>query len=522
MTDIKPKGKHAIFYPDGGCRPNPGPYGTGVHGYVFSDVSEKPEILANHFMTFKNVKTAGNEPVPKAVPTDKGYITCDKEGRVDSRYHWVKPDFYVDICASDDNIRGTNNIGELRGFLLSFQEALTIEGLETLVLCPDSQYAIDALTYVEGWKERGWLTRNGTPVVNRELIESIVEARDALLAKGVKIDFNKVKGHTDDMGNNTADFLASTAVNRSTWGDIRVQTIWSIGRKYWEYKVDRHPMLHGRRFIFSRKAELHNPSEIFMIEPAGTDLTIGKRDHEGYALIKLKNPCPAMEVLQEAQSRYNQHENWPINVRTDRLYDKFVQQFMMRFGSHTLGPSPLTRGKTDVGMTFLDGGLVAGEHNPPALIYRVIEAASMMKERLEEYLEKSDNHMDVLDFPTEYHGIIARDITYEFFHDIEKKHNKVTITKKELKPSIVVGYQKHMLELDLVVDGETSKQTIPLTLGMDLPTRNVLKKLEDEEPRVTLISWRNAPGRSFQYACIVECTSGVGIWSNYFCNRFFV
>lgn len=520
MIEVKPKGKIAIIYTDGGARPsNPGPAGTGVHGYVFSEVATKPEIIANHFR-----KPSDKDPanfVAKATITNQGYMECDKEGKTASRYDHIKPAFYLDIAVSYPEWK-TNNFAELAGFLYAFQAAKEIEGLQELIIRPDSQYALDCISaYGDGWRNNGWKTKNGDPVKNPEIIEEILKLRDEIRRSGIKIDYSKVKGHSDDVGNSYADYLSNVGAYRSMNGEYMVDVRWSIGnKKYWEMDVDRHPMLHGRRFIYNRVVSLNDPKEIFQVEPGGIDLTIGKRDHEGYSIVRLKEPCKSFESVLKAQARYNQGENWPMVLKTDVLFGKFTQKFLEPYGHNALVPNQ--RGQ---GLYFLDGDGVAVEHNPPALVYRTVEAFGILGERLEEYLDCYEKNIDKLfnglEFAEGYHDLSAIDITDDFFDTVEKKSGKGFVHSKVLKPMIEVGYQKHFVDLVLTVDGKVSNQKVPLTLGMDLPPRNALKKLETEDPRITLITWREAPG-SFQYACVVECVSGVGIWSNYYCDRFFV
>lgn len=518
MSEIKVKGKVAVFYPDGGAGPsNPGFAGTGLHGYVFTEHAPKAVIIPNHFLA---LKITDNKAPPKVCPTDQGYVNCDKDGLVskNSDAKTVKPDFYMDAVISYGSFQ-TNNYAELMGVAYAFQVASEIEGLEKIIIRPDSQYALDCIeTYGDRWRKNGWLTAKLEPVKNAEVIEEILTARDALIAKGVKIKFVKVKGHADDLGNNTADYLATIGVNRAKHADIRVDLQWATNRKYWEVDVPRHPMLQARRFIYNRKVELNDLTEVFMIEPADTDLKIGKRDHEGYAVVRLATACPTYAELLDSQKDYGQEENWPMNVKTDRLYDKTVQRYFKKFGKACFFPNA-----TKNGVFFLDGGNIALEHNPPALIYRSIDAFGELTTRLEEFLELSKEGFEdnTVGYAGDFHGIQGVDITGDFYDTVEKKVGKETLLVKVLKKEIEVGYQRHFVGLTIVEDKKEEARNLPITLGMDLPSRNSLKKLETEDPRITLITWRTAPG-TFQYACVVEAQSGLGIWSNFYCNRFFI
>ncbi|MDX2098270.1 MAG: ribonuclease H, partial [Leptolyngbyaceae cyanobacterium bins.59] len=87
----------------------------------------------------------------------------------------------------------TNNRMELTAILVALQQ---VPGAVRIV--SDSSYCIDALTkWASGWQRRGWVTTEGKPVENQDLIKAILA-----LLKGRLVEFTKVKGHskgaTDD------------------------------------------------------------------------------------------------------------------------------------------------------------------------------------------------------------------------------------------------------------------------------------------------------------------------------------
>jgi ribonuclease HI len=98
----------------------------------------------------------------------------------------------------------TNNRMELRSVL----EAL--EGLpdgESVQLLSDSRYVIDALTkWIHGWRRKGWRTAEGTPVLNRDLIEAI-----DVRFRALRVECTWVRGHAGNRLNELADGLAQAA-----------------------------------------------------------------------------------------------------------------------------------------------------------------------------------------------------------------------------------------------------------------------------------------------------------------------
>ena len=91
-----------------------------------------------------------------------------------------------------------------------------IEALEALTkpchvtLYTDSKYVMDGITkWLEGWKTKNWKTANKKPVKNKELWERL----DTAIARH-QIDWQWVKGHDGNPGNERADQLATGAIER--------------------------------------------------------------------------------------------------------------------------------------------------------------------------------------------------------------------------------------------------------------------------------------------------------------------
>ena len=118
----------------------------------------------------------------------------------------------------------TNNRMELRAVL----EAL--EGLPSgsaVQIVSDSRYVIDAATkWIHGWRRKNWVTSQGTPVLNRDLIE-------ALDARGRELDlrYGWVRGHDGHAVNEIVDGLAQGAARGSGSPDrvAVVEALRSIG-----------------------------------------------------------------------------------------------------------------------------------------------------------------------------------------------------------------------------------------------------------------------------------------------------
>ena len=81
-----------------------------------------------------------------------------------------------------------------------------------VVLHVDSQYVLKGMTeWLQGWKAKGWRTAAKQPVKNVDLWQRL----DALVHQSEhRIDWQWVKGHAGDPGNERADALANRGVEQ--------------------------------------------------------------------------------------------------------------------------------------------------------------------------------------------------------------------------------------------------------------------------------------------------------------------
>lgn len=74
----------------------------------------------------------------------------------------------------------------------------------------DSAYVINGMNeWIYSWIKKGWKTANKKSVENQELWKELNNLRNTF----DKIEFLKVKGHSDNYGNNIADMLANKGMD---------------------------------------------------------------------------------------------------------------------------------------------------------------------------------------------------------------------------------------------------------------------------------------------------------------------
>jgi len=100
----------------------------------------------------------------------------------------------------------TNNRMELMAAIKAL-EALK-QGC-SIELHTDSTYVLKGITeWLEGWKAKGWKTASKKPVKNVDLWQRLDEE-----IQRHKIEWKWVKGHSGDLGNDTADAWANRGID---------------------------------------------------------------------------------------------------------------------------------------------------------------------------------------------------------------------------------------------------------------------------------------------------------------------
>ncbi len=92
-----------------------------------------------------------------------------------------------------------------------------LEGLNALkepcrvLLYSDSAYLVNAFnqSWLKKWQQNGWMTIHKKPVVNQDLWTELLK-----LSQKHRIEWIKVKGHSDNALNNRVDQLAQKAIDK--------------------------------------------------------------------------------------------------------------------------------------------------------------------------------------------------------------------------------------------------------------------------------------------------------------------
>lgn len=489
--------KGIVIYTDGSSRPAPtGFIGWGVHGYLYEfDDLKKPLVVEENLVT------------------DKGYL--DVNSRSDGGIP-VVPLKYLDFLGSSMNI-GTNNLAEIKA-LSHALERLAEYGVGAIHVLTDSEYVRNGVTdWCKKWERNNWRKADGLHVANHEWWMRLYEKIKTMRESGTLVTVEWVKAHNGNLGNTRADILSVIGMNYSTSRIARNEFTISDPKGYWKNEAEKHPFINFKRVYFNSVERFNVKGHYFQADPGGGDFVIGKRIPEtGFSVVRLKEHEQVIEAVKDKQYEVANDVNAIVMMKLERVYSKEVYPYLATHGKYSL----LRSSKANLNLNFIDDKPftpITVEVNPTGLSLRALESFNLLEDLLNRFVQykevgfsNSDNNIQ----------LNSHDITDVFYDKEEKIQKNETQTRYALKPEFVVGIRDIMIKVQETQDGVLHDLKVPLMLGTDLIPRNSLKKLEDHKPSIYLITWRES-SNSIRYATVIECDSGIGIWSNFFADKIF-
>ncbi len=471
-----------VLYTDGSAQPtNPGYGGWGMHGFVYSHLPPtKGHGLSTHYLT------------------EDGYTersTWAKMNKGKDKPQEIKPLSYINGFGSfSDQV--SNNVAEAAGVAAGLAVAAEHGILKKVLIKTDSKYAVQGTTdWLPIWKRNNWYKSDGSPVANRSTWEAVDRNLQRLLDKGVEVEVRWVKGHADHLGNETADKNADYGAFTSMRHELRSTVDKQVAEGYWSKKVEKHPFFSQRRIYFSTNPAVNKPGEYYLGEHGKDDELVGKRTADGcHSYIKLKEPDQLVELLRRYQCDIANGADSIILGRLDKLFEAGVSNDILTYGNIAL----VKADKKRLDLNFADGEPITKEAKPPRLAMRAITALNTLQGVFEVWQSGGNAEMS------------ATDITSLFY----EKNDKGQCT---LLPKFTVGFSELPITASYGKDNAKKEDKINLTLGVDLPDRNALKRLEKLDPKVIVVTWMESD-KAFRYATIVSAGDDIGIWAGMHSN----
>jgi ribonuclease HI len=334
---------------------------------------------------------------------------------------------------------------------------------------------------------------NGKKIKYQDLWAEFIELLNIIRSK-TDINIRWVKGHSDQLGNQFADVLATLGLRYALAGVEGITHEVSPQQGYWKYEVEKNPLINLKRLYF--RTDDTESKTIYMSNPKEDEL-IGRRLAEScYAVVNLATEDSVLNTVRSVYGSVMDQYSTLAMVRLDKLYSKRPHQYIAKHGIMAL-VQKFKKGKFM--FNFLDDVLLTEELYPAALSIRAMENFEFLSEVLKNYTT----------------GFSNTDIDYKLFDITDYFYTDETVNA-DLRLADRVKITK---PFDL--DGKEVMVDYYINLGIDVLERNSLKRLEKEGTRIYLVVWRSGP-TVLNYGTILDCKLGNGIWSNYFSNKIYL
>lgn len=492
---------HLVLYTDGGCRPTPrGVGGSGIHGYLYSLDTPRTGHGCKGFK-----------------PTARGYINNERtvddpatlasiEATLGDSY--IKDNPAITVIHYIDGVRSivpnsSNNEAELNALLTALEIVIAAKAI-TAHLVLDSEYVLKGCTqWLKGWIRGNWRKADGTAVSNVDMWQRVSTLLESAAAN-TKLSWEWVKGHSDNIGNRQADYLASAGVMAGQNGTPANTVVYKPSRKYWNPDTNVNPFFSESRWYFRTNApppSTHTHFLYHMGNHGSDDDSYGKPVADtNYAVIAVTKQEPVLEAIRTHQNRLCTEGTEVVvlgqlnNIFKPRVYTEIA----------TIGCDYLYKPTVKTDLYTPADLLITRERTPALLALRATECLTQLEFKLIGLLEGT--------YP---HTTRITDITPVIYESVQTK--KATTLKVRLDQtadaasiSPVVEYMSHDL---------AATTNVVLTVGIDMPKRNFFAAIAGQKPKVYVMTWpESSSSVAFRYATIVVTDDNCGIWAGVYGN----
>ena len=457
----------AICYTDGSARPNnsSGFSGYGVH-IVILDPDKKP----------KNVFT-------KYGLTEQGYLLKSdiKKNKELKEYGIYK----VYEIYGYKPTSFTNNQAELDAIKQAYK-AITIFNekdnldIDKITILADSTYCLNFLNKM--LKE----TFDIDDVkVNKDDVNDLYKAFNSIKDK-FELAIGKVPAHSGNLGNDRADLLSNMGRLRNLAGDSKTEYIHEDANDFWKLPNIDMDVFYFKQLFRFYPDDSH--SDIYYGLNYKDESDMGKKiSYVTYTILKLPKPDPIVEVIL-TKIRETLKENYvPYIVNMQNLTNKKNLFNYLKYGEHIV----IARNKPYLSLETLDGIELARVLYPTGLSNIVMDNMEKVKDDVITYVQNEPRQEEYIDIT---------DLIYE-----TNDKGKNVIKKDIINDKYILPYKLEHAKLKI-------------KMKYDLPPRNLLRRLESKEPKVTLIV-RDA-GPVYEYKTMVTTADGSLIYtSNIYSNK---
>lgn len=534
----------AVVYTDGGALVNPGPAGSGFHGYIYEFKHPKKGtgnsklVLTQHgyydideFLlsnTGKNGKKKDLQEKIKTIPDEPDEEFIEKAYSLPLPYE-VTPIKYLDGFRGFGRVT-TNNQAELIATLQAIRLLLSEkESLRRITVISDSKYVVKCYNeYLDQWKASNFIKKDGQEVLNKDLWIGMLDIREEARSKGIQLALEWIKGHDGQYGNERADHYATMGINLSLNSCLLYRSDeylfnFSDAQGYWKADIEK-PSLFFNKYVVFNTGNISDQNTFFScttlqdinflgsaeadagfsliqlndgfvdenIDPLDSDVM---SDHEGITIIK---------DIMKMQAKLLDNHPFIVTIPTDVAFNKdFISDYRLGGMDSLSICSDYRREIATADRPSLRKNLT-NVINPPYISWRVEDVLSRLEDILIKYQENSNL-------------VVATDITELLYEKVIKKTKSEEVTLYQLRSKFKVGYEREVITVkyNTLENDEIDEVKIVLKFGQDLPDRNTLKRLEKDIISVNVLTLALA-NRVITYGVRILTKKGSILSTGYF------
>lgn len=434
--------KHLVCLCDGAAVPNRGFGGSGLLGYTYSYSNKS-----------KNVK----HPIhPSLYFTPVGIQTEKTEDLIE--VHEI-----IEVIKSINNSLASNNEAELLAVLTAFEKAVQLDPIESLTIYTDSNYIVSSYNEnLDKWIKSGWKRLDGKLIVHLLEWEKILNYRELLLSKNVIINIKWIKGHSGIYGNEIADVYSTIGSiysrnqiqNNTQFNDTLLDSV--IDYKTYKKSYTEKDFIYFFRDLYFG-TNITDDTNFCFLNTSEDPNMVGKKDTFSIFVTNIGYVPEVINKLKDIFRKEKRDYNTTGCIKLSKMENKDLFRI-----AHIVGiENAITKVVTNKGIHYC----IAGDNTP--FIFEntvgypfIIKATSIFK-----------NTLDIANKNT-FNRLIEKDIT-----DRIVKEGKLVFTNKD----------KNLDFSDVIENDVKLKQKLFVTVGYDIPSYLVLKKIEEEIRSVNLI-----------------------------------
>ena len=442
IDTVTPK-RSLICYCDGSCKPQIGLSGFGIFAYTF-------------------VEKEGKRPYK--LPGDNKYYFTEA-GIKDAKSSLLLMQDVYEHIEFIPGIGNTTNHAELAAVIRALELARKEKDLQKVTVVTDSGYVVNCYNdSLPKWKENGWKRVDNKDIIHISEWTHMSALADQLLALGVAVNIEWVKGHADNYGNYLADLFSAIGSNCAALHQaqpIENQVILSQKISYTDYfkSYVAKDIIYNFKELYFNSSTLDDSMYCFLYNTSDTDNNIGRKNTESLFALNVGYVPGVIRRLKEIHRAISRPHITTCGIKLGKLANKEIFRL---FG--LVDPYYMVYQHTDSFYLIRD--------NTP-LIYDVKINIPMIM-NVNNVFDKVQFTFDKIDEGLT-HGIYPVDITPLIVNE-----GKIAFTNQVTSIDLSSVIAEHT-RVDFVF-----KQAVYLNVGYDIPAYLVLKNIESQIKKVLL------------------------------------